>query len=61
MLLPVSSIEVVDFGEPMTPQCMYSYGADDCMSKIETWWKQIHYSAYSPYPNADQIHGMTPT
>ncbi len=60
MLLPVSSIEVVDFGEPMTPQCMYSYGADDCMSRIETWWKQIHYSAYSPYPNADQIHGMTP-
>lgn len=60
MLLPVSSIEVVDFGEPMTPQCMYSYGADDCMSRIETWWKQIHLSTNSPFPDADQIHGMTP-
>ena len=60
MLLPVSSLEMIDFGEPMTPQCMYSYGADDCMSKIETWWQQIHFSTNSPYPDADQIHGMTP-
>ena len=61
MLLPVSSIEVVDFGGPMTPDCIYHHGADECMAAIEGWWMQFYNSPSSPYPNADQIHGMTPT
>ena len=61
MLLPVSSIEVVDFGGSMAPDCVYHYGADECMAGIEAWWMQFYNAPSSPFPNADQIHGMTPT
>ena len=61
MLLPVSSMEVVDFGGSMAPDCVYHFGADECMAGIEAWWMQFYNSPSSPFPNADQIHGMTPT
>ena len=61
MLLPVSSLEVIDFGGAMAPDCIYQHGADECMAGIEAWWLQFYNSPSSPFPNADQIHGMTPT
>ena len=61
VLLPVSGITTVDFPEYFVPDCPWTWGADNCMSQTETWWRNIVMQGSSPYPDADQIHSMTPS
>ncbi len=60
VLLPVTDLNTVDFPNSMVPECPWDWGADSCMSAVETWWRSIVLSGNSPYRNADQVHTMTP-